>query len=368
MKIFSKRNWIQFWTLCLLQLTMVLPTMKAQEIIHEVFPTQDLFRSHAFQFNLENDLFAGLRLNDDRNYTMGLSFSYSKPEFNEYGYFKFQQNLMRHLWAFGNGKTVQDADKELKLLSSGISLSNKSFTPEDLGNTEPVFSDRPYANITLVSSTVRFYDSKKSRVHQLSLSVGALGTPLAKWVQISFHEIHRFFYAPSQVVVPRGWDNQISNPGEPSIQIHYSRERYWRKSRWYLNEKKVFVDLRENMDAYLGYQTQFSYAMTARIGWKGGPIGTERERRWFAYARLRPQFIAYDALLQGQFRPSAYTLPASEINRFVLETSTGFGVSWPVGQNRIYTMYGFYVKSAEADFTDSPPMHYWGRLQLIYTW
>lgn len=340
----------------------------SQEIIHEIFPTPELFSRHNFQFNLENDLFAGLKLNDDRNYTMGLSLAYSNPDFAELRLFSFQHNIMEHLWAFGNGKSISDAEKELKPLSPGIALSNKSFTPEDLGAVGPVFTDRPYANISLLSSTVRYYDPKKNRVHQLSLSVGGLGTPVAKWVQISFHEIHRFFYAPSQVVVPRGWNKQISHPGELTLQIHYGRERYWRKSRWYLNQKKVFVDLRENMDVYLGYQSLFSYAMTARAGWKGGAIGTERERRWFAYARLRPQFVVYDALLQGQFRNSAYTITYSKMNPMVVEGSAGFGVSWPVGNHRMYAMYGFYAKSSEADFPDAPDRHFWGRLQVVYVW
>ncbi len=355
-----------FWGSLFLLFLLLLPFCCAgQEIIHEVYPSHEIFEKHNFQVNLENDLFAGIRINDDRNYTMGLSLAYSDPRMSNWRLFNFQKNLLLHLWSFGNEKSVEVGRSRLEDLSPSLTLSNKSFTPENLAAIQPVRTDRPYGNATMLSSFVRLYDPQKVRVHKLGFYVGLLGSPISKWVQVGFHEIHRFVYPPSQVAVPRGWDNQVSHPGEPSLQLYYGRERYWYRSPWEINRKRVFVDLRESLDVYAGYQTAVSYAITGRWGWRGGPGD---KRCWFVYGRLRPQLVLYDGLLQGQFLPSVYRLTYNEVNPLLVDGAGGLGVSWDCKAGRLYTAYGWYWRSAEANFEDAPNFHYWGRLQVVYQW
>ncbi|MEO0899181.1 MAG: lipid A deacylase LpxR family protein [Bacteroidota bacterium] len=337
-----------------------------QEIIHEIIPPQQLFRSNSAHFYIDNDVFSRLLTSRDRNYTMGVGFGYAHERLVDFPLIDVQQKALRAFWALSHPNGKEHA-KRLEWLTPSLTLANKSFTPEDLAEEAPVFNDRPYGNVTLLESRVRLWDPAQNTSHAFTLSVGGLGLPMARETQILFHKIHQAFKEDSKAEIPEGWDNQISNPGELTFQIHYGRERYWYASKWVVNKKDVFVDLRESIDLYAGYQTNLSYALTGRMGWNENKHGSKRARTWYGFVRARPTIVAYDALLQGQFKESAYTLESTDINTFVGEFSAGMGVSWPWGKNRMHLLYGYYYRTPEASFNGNSYAHTWGRFQLVYS-
>jgi hypothetical protein len=276
-------------------------------------------------------------LNDDRNYTMGFGFAESGSIFSS-GMIAEGRDWVDRLF---NVFKVSHQTERLHSREYGVS----AFTPNDLEEKQPIFGDRPYASIVYLSNskTVAYHDGNafKSR-----LTFALLGLDLAKVVQ-------RFLHNDLDVSRqdPLGWDNQISQGGEPTIL--YSLEKVS-----YLNGLKSFDgfdwDLSYTQGANLGYYTDAYLGVDLRIGkitspyyaHTANPLSVINHVNCYAcqsgnnffFASNRLRAVAYNAMLQGQFRDSKVTFSSAEIENVLHEASVGWTYQTSVNWNLTYAL------------------------------
>jgi len=140
----------------------------------------------------------------------------------------------------------------------------------------------------------------------------------------------------------QGWDNQISDGGEPTFNYLIDRQR----SHWMDDDHRgLDHDIRSTIGASVGYTTQ----LWAGINWRWGKIrtpwwgfnpdfaeyinlgtpvahSTESDRQpaeLFLWGSLRVRQRFYNALLEGQFRESAVTFDRSELRSTLGEAAIG---------------------------------------------
>jgi len=170
------------------------------------------------------------------------------------------------------------------------------------------------------------------------LSLGVLGLPFAGAIQTFIHEENDLNE------VPRGWDHQISDGGEPTARVSWSRQSLLASN---FQAEATEYEIKWGRQASVGYQTEASLSLSGRWGrintpwWSFTPdraeyvsepapvIGTSTRsdvRELFLWAGLKLRLRAYNAFLQGQFRPSEVEADSSDIERWVGEA--WIGVTW----------------------------------------
>jgi len=322
-----------------------------QDLHHDILSPVHLYQKGIFQYELDNDAFAGFTVGEDRNYTMGTGLSVGVPSWNSWSIFGPNFLLLKGIWRLGNPETAWSPER-LHQLTPTLSFGSIGFTPEDLAEPQPVWNDRPYASPLWLGTSSRFLDTQTGYTHSLSLHYGILGIGVAAWVQTLFHTIH-----PIRPI-PEGWHNQISQGGEPTFLIRYQRDRFdtlIQTANWYVHG-------RETIRLEAGYRVQGAFAWTLTGGYEW-----PNSAKLYALARLKPQLTLYDVMLMGQFRPSAHTLEWKDIHPMVLEFALGIGGEIPMGNRRIGLWYGYYGRTPEAYYGINTRFHYWGRFQLYGT-
>jgi hypothetical protein len=210
-----------------------------------------------------------------------------------------------------------------------------AFTPEDIEAAEPLPQQRPYASLVFASATRRQAHLAQRHVLQRSLAVGVLGTDVAEATQSA---IHRGVGSP----VARGWDNQISDGGEPTIVYVITRYRthaFHTRAGW--GDYQV-VSVR---GASVGAVTQAGVGLAWRHGeirspwWAytpgytefvslGPPVSARGTRggvegELYVSAGISARYRLYNALLEGQFRDSAVTYGRGDLDETLFELDLG---------------------------------------------
>jgi hypothetical protein len=182
---------------------------------------------------------------------------------------------------------------------------------------------------------------------------------------------------------PLGWGNQISDGGEFTALYRVSYERRLLGDPSGPGRKNFQVSGGGQVSA--GYYTNATLLSMARWGWFDSDFwefspgatniatqntgsGSRRQPtgELFLFAGLRPRIIGYNALLQGQFRSSAHTLSASEIERLQLEWD--LGVAGFIRPLRLQLVWNFLPgRSAEHKKAEARA-HSWGSLMAVYSW
>lgn len=327
-----------------------LPQGFSQQILSDVFSPLALYDGKAFQFYLDNDKFVPFGLTEDRDYTFGLALSYSSQKINKIPFHKMNYAILKKGWSFFHPKR-DFVKKDFRLLSGSLEFWNMAFTPEDLAKNAPVFEDRPYASVLFFNTKVRLLDLKANQVHSLSISYGVLATPLPSFFQTIFHSID------TSRPIPEGWHNQIGHPWEPTIWVNYQRDRSWVYNM--SNKPSVYFDARERLSLDLGSRNGISYSLIGRWGKK-----IENTGDVFLFLTVKPSFLAYDVMLEGQIRNSVHTLSARERRHFIGESGLGAGTSWKFKTGVLRANYGFYVRSPDAIYPLHKRNHYWGSFVL----
>ena len=297
-------------------------------------------------------------LNEDRDYTMGLA-----AEF-------FWQDRKRGIYPLDGA--ARRIGEWLGLQARGDSivrsfmLGSVTYTPDDLANPNPIYDDRPYASLL-------YLNNKRVRVNRSSavgveLQLGLLGTSLTGGIQRRLHALWRDATGEPEPVDPRGWNHQISDGGELTLRLRASNSRRLLEAprRW---------DLASNWAVTLGYQTNLSLGFSARAGklasppWtlpydpvnRGNFLPSLAGNEWFVWTAYRLRLVAYDALLQGQFRHSDVTFGADEINHVLQEGGLGFTMTYHAWQ----ATFAVNGKSTELRTGLDRRNHYWGGFYLM---
>lgn len=272
--------------------------------------------------HVDNDLFA-LR-NRDRDFTAGVSFSMT-GEAAKYRAPRFAAALDWLDTRLAAGPLRTKGSEDGRSLETGLLL----FTPQDLSASEPQLDDRPYASLLYVTTSKLELDAAERVARQSSLTLGALGLPLAEQVHAG---VHRAFGSEQ----PMGYDHQISDGGELTFRYVVERQQLLASGTFGGHP----FDLRFGTEASVGYLTEANAEIAARWGrtplpwWSSLPGASDYAgqppMRGTAGARghgvdvvldmgAKLRLRAYNAFLQGQFRDSDVAYSSSDLNHWLLE-------------------------------------------------
>lgn len=223
-------------------------------------------------------------------------------------------------------------------LSFGVMI----FTPADLTRSAVQRGDRPYASLFFFSTGRRYLERDRPVAFESSLTFGLLGLAAAGSFQSALHSM-------TASVQPRGWRNQISAGGEPTLRYYLARDALIAHRS---GAGHTDYDLKWNSALSVGTITEGSVALSARWGriaspWWGfdpeqdiyveevHPAPPPPPRRAgaevFALLGARLKARLYNAFLQGQFRHSALRYSFNELNPFLIETWAGLEYRTPSG-------------------------------------
>ncbi|MCD6063313.1 MAG: hypothetical protein K0R82_1224 [Flavipsychrobacter sp.] len=312
--------------------------------------------------------------NKDQNYTMGAGFFYADTKLPHTIALKPVRIITTKLYSL-EGRT------ENAILQTGVT----GFTPRYLGDNlcdslYYIENDRPFASLLFFSMKHQLVEPRKVISNQIV--VGVIGLHIAHAVQ---HHIHEHHWANSTREIPDGWKYQIANDGEPTILYSNKVDHLFEFS-----ESKTapgspaigqFILSREYR---VGYYTGASVGAALRfgildrerwasydayqMGYANKILGSSFANELYLIASLKPNFVLYNALLMGQFRPSPFKLTFGEINHVVVEGFLGVGgtAKFCHGQKALNCV--LYLSGRTPEF-DLPlkRSHYWGGVQLSYS-
>jgi hypothetical protein len=228
-----------------------------------------------------------------------------------------------------------------------------------------------------------------------------IGTYIAREVQTAIHNSMNNNDSKNPHT-PRGWNNQISGSGEPTISYAFKKEQLLTK-KYILEQSHTSVTALELKNAWrysLGYYTSLNYEFDFRLGridprnwtYMINPLsqsnkllfsdsslkkGDERmnyfEKRksfeLYVFGSLRPNFVLYNALLNGQFKTSPHTLSFQQMKHLLLEFDAGLASTVVIGSNKLLEIkLKLSGRSPEFELPDRAlRWHYWGGLDILFS-
>jgi len=318
-------------------------------------------RQHGVGIYIDQDMFLP-GVNKDRDYTMGFAAEWYDNNHQQMGYVLLKsKRILDRIFGVWRGKDTG--------CSNSYMVGSVNYTPDDLSVSGLIKTDRPYSSLIYLSNKqVAIRDHERIAIGT-ELQVGLLGTSIAEQAQSSLHRLTRNLNDSDEPVDPKGWDNQISDGGEPTFRYRVavsallgpeSKDRSW--------------DVSTTLDASMGYQTNASVSLAFRAGdihsnfWtlpfdpisRGTFIPASSGDELYGWGVIRGRLVAYDAHLQGQFRDSRLTYDGSEIERFVLELGAGVTASY----GPVQLTLSVNGKTPELDIPGRSP-HIWGGLYVM---
>jgi hypothetical protein len=242
-----------------------------------------------------------------------------------------------------------------------------AMTPGTLRSRVPRIGDRPYASLFFMTGAqIRLLDGG-STSRFTSFSVGLLGLHLAE-------ELHRLGHRAVGNELPLGWNHQISSGGEPTA-------RYVEARQWLLgnpdSRRASAPEFKLTAGASAGYLSDANVALSVRWGriqtpwWSFAPelgdytsaplapvqhFSSRNPVEMFGFAGIKLKAIAYNALLQGQFRHSDYRVQGDDIARVQAEAWAGFATTW----SEVRITYALHYASPELLTQPGRRMPIWG--------
>lgn len=335
-----------------------------------------------YGFTMDQDMFAELAglQNQDRNYTMGMGLFLSN---NKWAGRKLFYPLKKLDEIIARNRTGEQL-----VYNATICFGVTAFTPEYLGNNQAdslyyMVMDRPFSSLTFLSFKYQSASLYRSETNQFV--IGVMGLDIARSVQTHIHEHHWF---GSTRPIPYGWKNQISEGGEPTFLLSNKVDRLLSKrSLDHENSNCIITQFIFSREYRVGYYTGANAAIAMRLGildpknWTSYDVyqlqyannifkTTPRlKSELYFQASIRPQFILYNALLNGQFKENFHTLSFSETGHIVVEGFAGIGTTITNCQKNFSIGLLAYVSGRSPEFKTrlTHRSHTWGGLQLVFT-
>jgi len=281
----------------------------------------------------DNDILVPGSRDQDYTYGFNLAFAGNNVE-NHWG-------SLHHTLGRINNFVGLDRHIGTGLQASKIEYGLVGFTPEDISQTTAQLDDRPYASLIYVASSHEDYDSRREVSWQTTLTLGVLGLSLVGDLQKSVHSV-------LDSDEPKGWHNQISDGGEPTARYSVSRQSLLLKG-------VSGTEIKSTLQGSLGYITELSWSLSTRAGkirtpWvsfnpelttygeKSNPNARTRVSEQYIWAGFSLKMRAYNAFLEGQFRPSAVTYRSDEINHALVEAWVGYTIGLDDGYSFTYSI------------------------------
>ena len=310
-------------------------------------PGEKAPRIGAWSLNVDNDLLTGG--GRDQDYTGGLALAITGEGTRD--------------WLFGLDRARAGITRltglerlfvnQNHVTRHSIEFGFTLFTPSDITIAEPIFNDHPYASLFFVANAAQHVVPEKKLSYQSVLTFGFLGLGLADSVQSGIHSV----IGSDE---PEGWDNQISDGGEPTARYSFSVAKTLIEG----GGPGLTTQFSINSEASIGFTTDASVGFGMRWGrlerpWHtfnphpaeyisiGNPpdASTKTEKREaYLYAGINLKARLYNAILQGQFRDSEVTYDFDELNPIVAEGWAGFLTELPAGYR-----FGVFIRARSAE-------------------
>ncbi|MCY7353275.1 MAG: lipid A deacylase LpxR family protein [Cytophagaceae bacterium] len=313
--------------LCFCWLCCLLPVLSLAQRIDNTASYRDLGGEKYIRLHYDNDFFTA----SDFYYTQGYSFEVVHPALKK-------NPLSKALLRLKGGTTKY-----------GLAFEHFGFTPTNIGRSEILYNDRPFASCILLKSFAISVDTVRRTRLSAVLSTGGIGP-------VAFGEgmqktIHRWING----VEPLGWRNQIQNDVLINYELNHEKLLYQNR----------FFSLNTNAQVRVGTlndKAQVGFTLMAgKFNSPFGPVVLARKNRFQLYIYNQPlvSFVAYDATLQGGLfnRSSPYTLRSSEINRVTFQNNVGIVLK----TKKIYLEY--YQSLLTREFKTGMP-HRWGGFRI----
>lgn len=314
---------------------------------------QTPFDERGYSLQIDNDLFSGT--SRDQDYSWGGAFTYSSPH---------PGPLLRPLHSVRQHLDAWLAPREPDSLrftpeQQATQIGILAMTPQTLRSSQPLYGDRPFANLIFVtSSQIRVLEGG-DRARFSSFTFGMLGLHAAE-------EAHRFVHRVLGNERPEGWEHQISAGGEPTV-------RYVEAQQWLLTDPEMrradAPEIKLTLQGSAGFITEGSVGLSARWGriqspwWSFDPelgdytsppvapvarFSSRNPAEIFMFAGFRLKARAYNALLQGQFRHSDVRVQGDDLAHLQAEAWAGLATTW--SEYRIT----YAVHYASTEITSAP--------------
>lgn len=312
-----------------------------------------------WRLTLDNDILTGQAT--DRDYTGGIGFTYSGDAARDH---PLSLDALRESLTGRLHPLFSDEAHSRRYHSQQIGLMLS--TPEDISSTRPVYDDRPYASLLFVSSSAVDIDPARDSMFISRLTIGMLGLELAADIQRVLHEL-------TDSDVPNGWEHQVSAGGEPALMVELARQHALLLAEHH--------EWKAGWDAVIGSITE----LDASISWRAGhlrspwwsyvpsqvryieqsmPVIQAAATEWFVHAGAKLRLVAYNALLQGQFRDSEVRIPSEDIERMVVEYWSGVAYAFAE-----HYRIDVYFRGNTPEFSgDNKRSANWAGISFSYAW
>ncbi|HEY3487315.1 MAG TPA: lipid A deacylase LpxR family protein [Gammaproteobacteria bacterium] len=256
------------------------------------------------------------------------------------------------------------------LLMHGFEFGLVAFTPANITIETPQPGDRPYASLMYITSKRhRMYVHDNISIAH-SLTVGAFGLAAASDLQQEIHEIVKSDQ-------PRGWSNQISDGGEPTLRYLWE---YRRLGGDYTLAAHRRLQWGTAAGFSLGYLTEGIFGLNLRFGHLTDPWWSHHSSPTgfgdrlltvpgqyangggpYVWASINTSWRLYNAFLQGQFRDSAVTYDSDELRDLTARLSVGAGWAF---SNRWRLSYYLQTQTSEVRTGLADRTFTWGGIVL----
>lgn len=268
---------------------------------------------------LDND---ALALADrDRDYTGGVALTLAGERARSWWF------SLNPLLALGDS----DADAPRMAPRHAMQFGVLAFTPRDI-KVPAVQGDRPYASLVYLANSRMSFADDPDVAYLSTLALGALGLDVAETVT-------RLMHAAIDTNQARGWNEQISDGGEPTFRYSFARLHRLAASRPGAGGDLELVD---SFGVSAGYLTEATAGLSLRWGWIGTPFwsftpershymadaapvaaNTSPRRELYAWVGVMARARLYNAFLQGQLRDSALSYHREETRSLLGEAWLG---------------------------------------------
>jgi hypothetical protein len=230
-----------------------------------------------------------------------------------------------------------------------------SFTPRDIVSRDVIEDDRPYASLLYTTSVRQYVSADETSVRQTGLTVGVLGLSLTS-------DLHGAIHDAVGSESPNGYRHQVAAGGEPTARYFMSTSKL-RLQRLALGSG--LLELKTTSEISVGYLTETSYAVSARMGAIGTPWwtfnpervdyvaqpsaspGTNATGEFYFWAGAKVRLRAYNSFLQGQFRDSDHVLGSDDVRHVIGEVWLGL-----TGQLSSGTQMSYVIRYQTAEIRD----------------
>ena len=304
----------------------------------------------------DQDLLIPFGYNEDRDYTMGLALEFFWEK--DKGFYPLD-GLVE---VAGGWLGIEHDENDI---AHSFMLGVLAYTPDDLGDAAPIYDDRPYSSLIYLSNKRVRANSRNALAAEVL--IGLLGTSLTQSAQTRFHTAYRSLTDEIEPVDPLGWSHQIADGGELTMRLRLTNSRlksdFSSEGNW---------DVATTWGVSLGYQTNINLGVAMRMGsikspfWtlpfdpvtRGNFLPARARNEWYFWSAIRAHLVAYDALLQGQFRNSDVTFTSDEMEHLVYDGAFGLTLGFDD------TQLTFSTNAKSADLKAMDRKQIWG--SIIY--